>query len=210
MSEISAFILDFKKYKAELLKSWLVSRVEKEKLTSDQKIFSQFIRYFVFEKFFDISPVFSITNSKPYLANGSLFFNISHTQDQIVMTVSNSEVGIDAEEVNKTRNILKIAKRYFDTNEYASLVQNSQQSVDFYTLWTLKEAQVKRSSLGIAKELREAIFYKNENQQWLSEKYQNDFVTVFHNDLVISICCENIMQKQISFFEIDNFEFKKV
>jgi len=210
MSDISAFVLDFKKYKAEDLKAWLSSRVDTLLFSNNQKIFSQFIRYFVLESFFNITPIFSQTNAKPYLVNSSLFFNISHTQNKIVMVVANHEVGVDAEEIRQKRNVLKIAKRYFDFNEYKLLEQSIQQDKDFYSLWTLKEAQVKRSSLGIAKELSQAIFHKNKNQQWQSNKYPNDFDTFSYDDMVISVCCNNVIEKQINFFEIDDFEFKKL
>lgn len=60
MSQVSAFILDFEKYKAEHLKSWFFSRnIDLPQLTNKQKIFSQFIHYFVLEEFYHISsPVF--------------------------------------------------------------------------------------------------------------------------------------------------------
>lgn len=210
MPKISAFILDSKKYQAELLKRFIENKVDISVFSKDQKIYSQFIRYFVFENFFGISPVFSTKNSKPYLTNSDLFFNISHTQDAIVMVVANCEIGVDLEVSNQKRNVLRIAKRYFAADEYNYLVQSEQLNKDFYTLWTLKEAQVKRSSLGIARELSEAVFYKNKNQQWFSKKYSNDFTTYFYDDLVMSVCCDNIIQKQVDFFEIEDFKFKKL
>lgn len=210
MSKISTFILDFQKYKVESLRAWLLTKnVDLASfINKDQKIFSQFIRYFVFEESFGFTPSFIDKDGKPYLNDNSFFFNISHIKNHIIMVVADVEVGVDMEFVSTKRNLLGIAERYFSTDEYQSLKNSDEINKDFYTLWTLKEAQVKRSSLGIAKELSKAIFYKK--QQWASEKYPNDFVTTFYDDLIISICCENVTDKQISFFKIENFEFKKL
>lgn len=48
---------------------------------------------------------------------------------------------------------------------------------EFYKLWTLKEAEVKRNSIGIAHGLAKATFTKNES--WASENYPADFVSYF-------------------------------
>lgn len=210
MSKVSVFILDFEKYNLEQVVSWLCSRVDESKLTNKQRIFSQFIRYFVLSKRFSIlEPVFSSENGKPYLCNSDIHFNISHTDSKVIIAVANEYIGIDAEKISRSRKVLKIAKRYFKHGEFLSLEKSDDLYRDFYTLWTLKESQVKRSSLGIAKGLDTATF-KVVNNDWISENYPNDFITFYYDELVISVCSNNIRNEAYSLFEIVDFEFKEI
>ncbi|MFV9973204.1 MAG: 4'-phosphopantetheinyl transferase superfamily protein [Francisella endosymbiont of Hyalomma asiaticum] len=211
MSQVSAFILDFEKYKAKHLKSWFFSRnIDLSQLTNKQKIFSQFIRYFVLEEFYHISsPVFLNQHGKPYLEDNSIFFNISHTLTKLIIVVADQEIGVDIEKLSARQNILRIAQRYFSELECYELTISDNPNKDFYTLWTLKEAQVKRNLLGIAKGLKSANFSKV-NNFWLSNTYPDDFVTFFYDELIISICYKNIATEKINLFEIVDFKFKQI
>lgn len=209
MSQISAFILDFEKYKAETLKNYLSSKknINIEKLTNKQKIFSQFIRYFVFERFYGIDNLeFEYKHGKPYLDGSKFFFNISHTHNKAIMVVACNEIGIDAEIVSAKRNVLLIAERYFTQQEYQSIENSEDVYSEFYKLWTLKEAQVKRSALGIARGLSDAKFTKK-STQWVSNNYPEDFFSFTYQELLISICSQNIVNQKIDLYEIQDFNF---
>lgn len=211
MSKVSVFILDFEKHRIEQVISWLEKRVDQAKLTNKQKIFSQFIRYFVLSKKFSIAnPLFATKDGKPYLCNSDIHFNISHTVNKVVIALANQQIGIDTEEISQKRKVLTIAKRYFKPDEYLSLQKSDDLYRDFYTLWTLKESQVKRSSLGIAKGLDTATFKLINNNDWVSENYPNDFITFYYDELVISVCSKNIKNESYSLFEIVDFEFKEI
>lgn len=211
MSKVSVFILDFEKYQIEQVLSWLAGKVDQEKLINKQKIFSQFIRYFVLSEIFSIeNPLFATNGGKPYLRNSDIHFNISHTNDKVIMAITNQPVGIDAEEISKKRNVIKIAQRYFKESEFLTLEKSSSLYKDFYTLWTLKEAEVKRSSLGIAKGLDKATFKMTSHNNWISENYANDFITFYYDNLVISVCSRNIKNQGFSLFEIVDFEFEEI
>ncbi|MBY7734460.1 4'-phosphopantetheinyl transferase family protein [Francisella philomiragia] len=212
MSQVSAFILDFEKYKAEDLRNYLSSKsnIDSLKPNNKQKIFSQFIRYFVLEKFYDIAtPIFEYKHGKPYLQDHELYFNISHTKNKAIIVFANEDIGVDAEEISSKRNVLLIAERYFTKQEYQSLKTSEDTYNQFYKLWTLKEAQVKRSALGIARGLSDANFSK-QNISWISNNYPEDFFTFNYQELIISICCQNITNQKIDLYEIQNFEFIKI
>ncbi|API87612.1 4'-phosphopantetheinyl transferase family protein [Francisella uliginis] len=211
MSKVSVFILDFEKHRIEQVVSWLEKKVDQSKLTNKQKIFSQFIRYFVLSKKFSIeNPLFATNDGKPYLCNSNIHFNISHTGNKVVIALANQQIGIDTEEIAQKRKVLRIAKRYFKPDEYLSLQKSDDLYRDFYTLWTLKESQVKRSSLGIAKGLGTATFKLINDNDWVSENYPNDFITFYYDELVISVCSNNIKNEDYSLFEIVDFEFKEI
>ncbi|APD51169.1 4'-phosphopantetheinyl transferase family protein [Francisella hispaniensis] len=211
MPQVSAFILDFEKYKAEDLKDYLCCRnIDSARFNNKQKIFSQFIRYFVLEEFYHISsPIFLNQCGKPYLKDNAVFFNISHTQTKIIIAVGDQEIGVDIEKLSARRNIIRIAQRYFSELESHELAISNNLAKDFYALWTLKEAQVKRDSLGIAKGLSSADFSKI-NNLWLSNNYPRDFVTFSYDDSIFSICCKNIFAQKINLFEIVDFKFKQI
>lgn len=85
--------------------------------------------------------------------SASLYFNLSHSADKVVLAVSRFEdIGVDIECARKPRRVAAIAQRYFsgkETAEIFSLPEDQQQS-RFYDLWTLKEAYIKACGMGLA------------------------------------------------------------
>lgn len=96
-------------------------------------------------------------NDKPQLRDfPDWHFNLSHCRDWVALAVSaRGAVGIDVEVCDRTHNLLGIAKRFFLADEYALLASlpESQRADTFCNLWTLKEACVKWSGLGIGRAL---------------------------------------------------------
>ncbi|GAB4221877.1 MAG: 4'-phosphopantetheinyl transferase superfamily protein [Francisella sp.] len=205
---ISVFFLDFDKYDVNDLKKYLYNKnINLANFNNQQKIVSHFIRYFVLEEFYNISsPVFFYKFGKPYLNNDRFFFNISHTNTKIIMAVGYQDIGIDIEDISRKRNIDKISRRYFSELENKKLSTSDNFIQDFYILWTLKESQVKRDSLGIAKGFSDAIFDKV-NEKWVSNNYPNDFCTFSYDNAIISICSKDISTAKFNFFEIIDFKF---
>lgn len=82
-----------------------------------------------------------------------LFFNLSHSGDQLVLAVAGFEdIGVDVEQCGRQRRIRKISARYFSSLETEQLLATAPQSQlqRFYDLWTLKEAYIKACGLGLA------------------------------------------------------------
>ncbi|MDE4986384.1 4'-phosphopantetheinyl transferase superfamily protein, partial [Francisella tularensis subsp. holarctica] len=79
--------------------------------------------------------------------------NISNTQKKIIIAVADQEIGVVIEKLSARLNIIRIAQRYFTSLENQWLSASDNPVKYFYTLWTLKDAQVTRDSLGIAKGL---------------------------------------------------------
>ncbi|CAO4840260.1 MAG: hypothetical protein CNLJKLNK_00707 [Holosporales bacterium] len=70
----------------------------------------------------------------------SLFFNISHSQENILIGFSNQDIGVDIEDTTKKRAWQKIADHFFSKEECAWIKGDV---LRFYHLWTLKEARYK-------------------------------------------------------------------
>jgi len=85
--------------------------------------------------------------------SASLYFNLSHSAEKVVLAVSRFEgIGVDVECARKPRRVAAIAQRYFSNAEAAQLLSlpEDQQQSRFYDLWTLKEAYIKACGMGLA------------------------------------------------------------
>lgn len=91
---------------------------------------------------------------KLYLQHNPTFFNLTHSGEYMAFCISDEgPVGIDIEHVKKHKsNLLSIAKRFFTQAEYQALklTDTHQQKLLFYKIWTLKEAALKATGLGIS------------------------------------------------------------
>jgi len=94
---------------------------------------------------------------KPFIDPGqnfnSLFFNLSHSGNRLVLAVARHEfIGVDIERSDKRRRVAKISARFFSSQEVKDLLalNGDQQLNRFYELWTLKEAYIKACGLGLA------------------------------------------------------------
>lgn len=90
---------------------------------------------------------------KPALAGQKLHFNISHSEDHLLIAVADiGELGVDVEKVRARRNLHALAGRCFSAREYRdwAALPVDQQLPAFYRLWVKKEAFVKAVGRGIA------------------------------------------------------------
>lgn len=103
--------------------------------------------------------LFEITTlGKPELKNPPLplRFNLSHNNELIICAVClEHNIGCDIENLSRKISVEAIAKRYFSDCEY-QVIKNSDKSIQnstFFEYWTLKEAFVKATGLGISQGL---------------------------------------------------------
>jgi 4'-phosphopantetheinyl transferase len=99
---------------------------------------------------------------KPYLDGArhgaGLSFNTSHSDDLALVAVARSrELGVDLEHVRPMDGIDDIVARDFARNERLAFRRAAPASrlATFYGVWTLKEAWLKASGVGINRRLRE-------------------------------------------------------
>ncbi len=108
----------------------LVAEILLKNLLASQNISYQNIKYF------------NNKYGKPYLKNNELFFNISHSFDYVITTISNKEIGIDIEKVRKTS--LKVINQ-FATSKEKKYILSSDENIEerIFKIYTLKEAYFK-------------------------------------------------------------------
>ncbi|WP_158622513.1 4'-phosphopantetheinyl transferase family protein [Pedobacter sp. KBW06] len=96
--------------------------------------------------------VFQMQGNKKPIVDG-VSFNVSHTKDHIVMAFSESAVGIDVEYIDAHFQYREVIDTCFSPAE-ADYIENSDTPLlNFYTLWTRKEALLKASAEGLVDEL---------------------------------------------------------
>lgn len=94
-------------------------------------------------------------HGKPYLVDyPNINFNISHSNDYVICAVSNRTViGCDVEVHRDKTDIIKIAKRFFEEEEYNNLLSIADRKCQlnmFYRYWTGKESYIKTSGIGLS------------------------------------------------------------
>lgn len=91
---------------------------------------------------------------KPFLADGTLEFNVSHSRDRLLIAVTAGRaVGVDIEFRRSGLNMESIAKRWFAPAEQKFFRSLENPADGFFEIWAKKEAYVKALGLGIYKEL---------------------------------------------------------
>jgi len=92
-------------------------------------------------------------NGKPYVENPfQLCFNISHSGEIAVIALSDRDVGIDVEHLDRRVDTAAVLRRFFSASEqdsYAQYQPNDQRQT-FFRGWTRKEAVLKATGEGIA------------------------------------------------------------
>lgn len=82
-----------------------------------------------------------------------LNFNLSHTQDLIVLAVARKCIlGVDVEYVSRRGAIMEVADRFFAPEEVGALgmLTGALQQDRFFEYWTLKESYIKARGLGLS------------------------------------------------------------
>lgn len=112
-------------------------------------------------------------HGKPRLVDPPLplDFNLSHSGDWMVCAVSAGiPLGVDIELENKSRDVMRLARRFFSQAETADLeaLPEDARRERFYEYWTLKEATVKAFGAALGPALGKAAFrlaYSAENDR---------------------------------------------
>ncbi|MDY0132023.1 MAG: 4'-phosphopantetheinyl transferase superfamily protein [Desulforegulaceae bacterium] len=101
---------------------------------------------------------------KPFLGSRDLSFNLSHSNELILIGFSKREsIGVDLEYNFKTENYMAIGEKYFHPKESAVLktLPKEMRKGGFFKYWTAKEAYVKALGDGIGKKIQS--FYIKES-----------------------------------------------
>ena len=96
----------------------------------------------------DLPKILTTDRGKPYFPDSDLHFSISHTHHHAFCVLSEHNMGIDAEEVDRNIN-LKLADRILSPGERAQYESAADPRSALLTFWVLKEAAAKLSGEGL-------------------------------------------------------------
>ncbi|MBJ9721924.1 4'-phosphopantetheinyl transferase superfamily protein [Acinetobacter calcoaceticus] len=94
-------------------------------------------------------------HGKPYLLNHDLHFNHSHSQQYYALAMSQhvKDIGVDVEELDRKVRLEALAQHAFHPDEYEMWQSLEQDKEYWFKVWTIKEAVLKASGLGIRLDL---------------------------------------------------------
>ncbi len=87
-------------------------------------------------------------NGKPYLPGGSVHFSLSHCNGRVLCAVSDAPVGADIERIRK--NGVRLAGRFFASDEESLVAAAGEPDAEFCRIWTLKESYIKLRDMRLA------------------------------------------------------------
>ena len=93
-------------------------------------------------------------SGKPYLKDyPNLFFNLTHTDNLILISLADSPVGVDVERLERNADKEAILKHFFSEREQQSYFSQpeNQRQLAFFKGWTRKEALLKATGEGLSK-----------------------------------------------------------
>lgn len=87
-------------------------------------------------------------NKKPSIFQQNIKYNVSHSGDWVLIAISNTEVGVDTEEIDPLFSYKEILADNFSKDEINHIAH--QDTINsFYLLWTRKEAITKATAQGL-------------------------------------------------------------
>ena len=95
-----------------------------------------------------------------------LRFNLSHTDGLIICgVVLQQDLGVDVENLNRSRITPKIAEGFFSTQEIKDLfsIPAPDRLARFFDYWVLKESYIKAVGMGLSLSLKQFTFHLNES-----------------------------------------------
>ena len=93
---------------------------------------------------------------KPFLANyPNIHFNISHCNEAVICAIDNHPIGVDIESIRAYDE--ELVQYTMNPDEQKQIRRAKHPEIEFTSLWTMKEAVLKRSGEGISNNLHEVL-----------------------------------------------------
>lgn len=96
----------------------------------------------------DMPPILRTQRGKPYFADAQVHFSITHTKRHVFCALSETPIGIDAEELDREIN-LRLAEKILSAGEMAQYRAAEDKRIALLTFWVLKEAAAKCTGEGL-------------------------------------------------------------
>lgn len=128
------------------------------------------------------NPVFDYgEHGKPYIVgHPEIHFNISHCREAAICVVSDGPVGVDVESIRSYHQSL--VDYTMNADEVAQILSSAQPPVEFIKLWTMKEAVLKLTGVGISNEIKNVLSIPHKKYTTVVHPQQRYIYTVCQED----------------------------
>lgn len=136
------------------------------------------------------------TDDKPYLKN--IFFNISHSDNHIIVALSKkNEIGVDIEKIKTVR--IDAFKNLFNDEEFHA-IKSDKSNRTFFDFWTKKEATLK--SIGTSLSDMTAIDVSKSNKaQFGTRSFITYKIPIQNNQVIAHLGHEAIYGKNVLIYK---------
>lgn len=141
----------------------------------------------------EISEVKENKYHKPYI--DGIHFNITHSNNLIVVMISNNECGIDVEMIKNKLDYHLLSKKILSKEEYNEFIQSKNQNEYVVKKWTQKEACFKELGTGIVFSDLTNIDTSNIVSKKINDLKGNEYYLSYTNDSKVEI--EYVVLKDI-------------
>ncbi len=165
-----------------------ISNLEKRK----EKIAKDMLFKYVTEKE-NIDPsIIMKEHGKPDFKNTKYHFNISHSKDMCVMSISDEEIGADVQYIQnfEEERLDRLTKRIYNDNDYNFF--NTDDNTTFTQIWTIKEAYLKYIGLGLVKNIHDIIVDYEDNTVYYANYPTAKYITCYCGDYIASFVGKNL------------------
>jgi 4'-phosphopantetheinyl transferase len=153
----------------------------------------------ILKEVFDVSPNILIDKyGKPYIEDLPIQFNISHTEDRVLLGFSHQAIGIDIEKMIELPDLDLLIEHSMHPDEILIInaCNPSKKLQLFYSLWTKKEAIVKAMGTGLSTELNSfSLNSINENGSW--NTYELAIDSRYSSAIAVQDTCCSIIGYQL-------------
>lgn len=143
-------------------------------------------------------------NGKPHFTTTKMSFNISHSGNYVVIVVSEFNIGIDIQRMEKHNHL--IAEKNFCTSECAYINEFEDSDIQrqrFHEIWTIKEAYLKNVGIGLRKPLNSFEIDLTEDNPKIIDNPGYAILQMKLDKLYIMAICADIRDKEFSIQEVE-------
>ena len=132
--------------------------------------------------------ILTTVRGKPFFEHSPYYFSISHTSRHAFCVLSRTQVGIDAEELDRTV-AFSHAGRILSPSEFRRFCVAGNPNRAFLAMWVLKEATAKYTGAGLTGCLNTTDFSPDDPRVFL------------HHGCIAAIVCQSENKEEITFHD---------
>ena len=158
---------------------------------------------FVKEKFGVKDDIIIDKFGKPHFKTTKTSFNISHSGNYVIMAVSEYNIGIDIQRMEKSNQL--VAERNFHPNECAYINACEDEVIKqqrFYEMWTVKEAYLKNIGIGLRKPLNSFEVNFEEGKPKIMDNPGYEILQMKLDERYVISICADIRDKEFNIEEV--------